>query len=94
MPTPTTPAAAWADDPSTEQDAAIRRANLAERRDIADRISDAAQVLLSLRQWVSPEEARAMISAIQSVAHSYAQMQDACDAHDAHRAFCTDRAFG
>jgi hypothetical protein len=92
--TATTPAAAWADDPTTGQAPDIRRANLAQRRDISDRISDAAQMLLSLRQWASPEEATAMISAIQSVAYTHAQMQDACGAHDAVRAFSSARAYG
>jgi hypothetical protein len=92
--TATTPAAAWADDPATGQPADLRKANLAERGRINRDLGDAAQVLLSLRDWASPEEARAMISAIQSVAYTYAQMQDATEAHDALRAFSTARAYG
>jgi hypothetical protein len=91
---PTAPHSSWANDPSLEQAPDIRRANLEQRRDIAERISDGAQLLLSLRQWASPEEARAMISAIESVAYTYAQMQEATEAHDALRAFSSARAFG
>jgi hypothetical protein len=94
MPAPTTPAAAWASDPTTAQAPDIRKANLAERSRINRALSDAAQTLLSLRDWASPEEARTMISAIQSVAYSHAQMQDATEAHDAQRAFSSARAFG
>jgi hypothetical protein len=90
----TTPASAWASDPSTEQHPDIRRANLAERSRINRALGDAAQVLLSLRDWASPEEARAMISAIQSVAYTHAQMQEATEAHDTVRAFSSVRAFG
>jgi hypothetical protein len=80
---PTAPAAAWQTDPSTEQAPDLRRANLAERSRINRDLGDAAQVLLSLRDWASPEEARSMISAIQSVAYGHAQIIDACEAHEA-----------
>jgi hypothetical protein len=70
-------------DPRMDQDADIRRANLAEREHINRAISDAAQLLLSLRAWASPAEARAMISAIRSVAYGHAQIMDATDAHEA-----------
>jgi hypothetical protein len=75
----TTPAAAWSDP---DHDPDIRRQNMAERTRINTALSDAAQLLLSLREWASPEEATAMISAIQAVAYGHAQIMEACDAHE------------
>jgi hypothetical protein len=60
----------------------IRRRNLAERSRIAHDLGDAAQTLLSLRDWASPEQARAMISVIQAIAWDHAQIMEAHDAHE------------
>jgi hypothetical protein len=80
--TTTAPAAAWS-DPRLDHDPNIRRAKLAARQDISARISDAAQTLLGLRAWASPEQATLLISTIEAVAWEHSQMIEAQDAHDA-----------
>jgi hypothetical protein len=69
-------------DPRLDQDPDIRRQNLAQRARINTALGDAAQTLLSLRQWATPEEAMLMISAIQSVAWTHSQIMEATEAHE------------